>query len=395
MPSTTLDHPDPLWEQSDPARSPVVADALKLSYGHLKRGEYALASRAIGPTQFLSMSRRQALRVFYMQATTSLRLGRFEHGLALLDEASAQALSEGDHGALAQFAYMLADVARELDSRDAAAGYYGIALDAWSAHTHDQPADGADSAFQLDVLSSLALAHFYYGRYDAAERALRAAKRLAAQIAASPARCANLAWIEAMFQRWRGDAGAALTTSVRAYATLDVYGSRLECARLRTLMADIAMDLAMAGARAGLDATRQHFLGMADSHLDSALAYLEGAGDPLALGVSTLAQVRFARMARYNSPRLDDIKRVERTARQFGDLTLLGQVWTSRGDEHRARGERGPATHAYEQSLRTLKSAEMGALGVWARRALHDMRQDLAPLGCLLMVHAEVAQRQR
>ncbi|HKV85658.1 MAG TPA: hypothetical protein VJN88_13970 [Ktedonobacterales bacterium] len=376
MPSTTLDHPDPLWEYSDPDRSPSVADALTLSYGHLKRGEYALASRAIGPTQFLSMSRRQELRVFYMQAATSLRLGNFKRGLALLDEASAQALREGDHGALAQFAYMLADVSRELDSRDAAAVYCELALDAWNAHTQNQPADSSDGIFRLDVLISLALAHFYYGRFDPAERTLRAAKRLAGRIATPPVRRANLAWIEAMFQRWRGDAGGALTTAFQAYATLDLYGTRLECARLRTLMADIAMDLAVAGERSGLDATSQHFLGIADSQITPAFAYLEGAGDPLALGVTTLAQVRFARMARYDSPRLDDITRVERTAREYGDLTLLGQVWTARGDEHRARGERGSATNAYEQSLHTLKSAEMGALGVWARRALHEMRRN-------------------
>jgi hypothetical protein len=179
-----------------------------------------------------------------------------------------------------------------------------------------------------------------------------------------------------MFQRFRGDAGSALTTSLRAYAILDLYGTRLECARLRTLMADIAMDLAVAGERAGLDATSQHFLGIADSHLAPALAYLEDAGDPLALGVTTLATVRFSRLAHFNSRRLDDIARVERTARQCSDLTLLGRVWTARGDEHRMRGEYSSATYAYQESLGTLKAAEMGALGVWARRALHEMRQE-------------------
>ncbi|HEV2403863.1 MAG TPA: hypothetical protein VGR88_00340 [Ktedonobacterales bacterium] len=375
MPSTTLDHPDPLWEQDDPDRSPTVAEALKLSYGQLKRGEFELVSRTVGPTQFLSMSRRQGLRVYFLQATALLRLGKLQRGFDLLDEASAQALSDGDHGALAQFAYMLAEVSRELDSRNAAAGYCELALDAWSEHTNDQPADGGDSVFKLDVLTALALAHFHYGRYDMAERTVRIAKRLADRIAAPPTRRANLVWIEAMFQRFRGDAGSALTTSMRAYAILDLYGTRLECARLRTLMADIAMDLAVTGERAGLDATRQHFLGIADSHLTPALAYLEGAGDPLALGVTTLATVRFARMAHYNSSRLDDIARVERTARQCGDLTLLGRVWTALGDERRARGEYSSAIYAYQESLGTLKAAEMGALGVWARRALHDMRQ--------------------
>jgi hypothetical protein len=55
---------------------------------------------------------------------------------------------------------------------------------------------------------------------------------------------------------------------------------------------------------------------------------------------------------------------------------LLGRVWTARGDEHRARSEYSSAIYAYQESLGTLKAAEMSALGVWARRALREMRQE-------------------
>ena len=374
MSSTTLDHPDPTSERTDPARSNRAADELVACYGMVRRREYEEASKVLAAVEPLEKSPKQALRVVYMRALTSLGLKKLPVGCDLLAEGLDQAEQCDDFGALAQLAYLYATTQRELGQPVVAARHAEVALEAWRLHIGAEPTDGQDTLFELDLLILLNQLYFFSGQFARAERVFRAARRVALRASVPPVRRANLAWIEALFHRWRSEPGRALDCGLRALAALDEHGTLLERSRLRTALADMAMDLAEHTGSRTNGGAGQHFLGLADTFMRDSLRGLRAEGDLFALGLGQLASARLARLTRRNVDRLRLIDGVANLAMAYGDRTVLGQVWSARGDEYLARDERGSAVACYLEALDILKEAHMQAHGVWALRALRRAR---------------------
>lgn len=375
MSATTLDHPDPDTERSDPDRSERAADELVTCYGMVQRCEYDAASKRLAAAERLEKSPKQALRVLYMRALASLGQRALPAGCDLLAEGLDLAERVDDFGALAQMAYLYATTQRELGEQVIATRHTELALEAWRQYVGPDAADAQDTLFELDLLIQLNQLYFFSGRFTRAERVFRVARRVALRTTVPPVRRGNLAWIEALFHRWRSEPGRALDSGMAALAVLDEHGTLIERSRLRTALADIAMDLAER-AESPTRGVGPHFLALADSYLSEALPGLRAMDNPFAPGLGQLTSARLARLANHNVDRLRMIDSVGNMAIAFGNHTVLGQVWTARGDEYLAQGERGSAVTCYLEALDLLKGAQMQAHGVWALRALRRARQE-------------------
>lgn len=376
MSLTTLDHPDPVAERDDPARSGTVAAALTACYELVGRGEYEVADKRLDALTRMGKSPKQDLRILYMRATTLLRLNKLNDACALLDEGIEQSERFMDYGALAQLAYLYATAQRELDHPVVAARYCEVALEAWRLYLAGKSADQQDAIFELDALILLNQLYFFSGKYVQAESVFRVARRLAERSQIPPVRRGNLAWIEANFYRWRSEPGKALESAMAALTVLDEHGTLMERSRLRMVIADIAMDLAERYNSPAHDGANQHFLGLAETFVTASLDGLSVVGNPFALALTRLACARLYRLARRNVDRHKLIDGVGSFAIEAGDRTVQGQVWSARGDEYLDEGEYGQAVNAYLEAITLLKDADMQGHSVWAMRALRIARQE-------------------
>ena len=374
MSTTTLDHPDPDGESTDPKRSALVAQALTACYDLVSSGRYADASRWLRTFQHMRKSPQQELRVLYMRATTALRQQVMPYAIALLSEGLDRAEQFDDMGAIAQFAYMYATTVRELGQYYNAARHAELAVTAWRDHIGPEP-DAADTKFELDALILLNQLYFFSGKFTRAEQVFRAALRIAQRKSVTPLRRANLAWIEALNERWRSRPGAALDSGMSALTVLDQVGKPLEQARLRTLLADIAMDQAERGDLPLRGGISDHFLSIAERYAVEAFPVLRSEGDPFALGLGQLMNARLARLTNRNLDRHQMIEAVARVSWQLGDRTVLGQTWIARGDEYLWQGEWGQAATCFQIALDSLKSAQLQAYSVMATRGLRKARR--------------------
>lgn len=357
-----------------------MADALTVCYELVRSGGYEEADKRLDALRRMEKSGKQDLRVLYMQATTALQLSRLNIACALLDEGLEQAERSNDHGALAQIAYMVATTQRELDHPVVAAHYCEVALEAWHLYlgsqlADQQLADQQDTLFELDVLILLNQLYFFSGKFTQSERVFRIARKLANRSVVPPARRASLAWIEAMFYRWRGEPGKALDRGMAALKVLDEHGTLLERSRLRTELAHISMDFAERDSALSLG-VNHHFLSLAETFTSAALDGLSQSDNPFALNLGRLVGARLYRLADRNVDRLKLIDSVGNFAIQAGDRTMLGQVWSARGDEYLTQGEYGQAVNSYLEAIATFKNEHMDAHSVWALRALRNARHE-------------------
>jgi tetratricopeptide (TPR) repeat protein len=370
MSSTTLDHPDPTTERADPDRSQIVADTLITCYQLVRARRYAQADALLANIRTLQMSPRQELRVIFVRATVDLRLGRLPNACEQLIKGVRQAERVDDFGALAQLAFVYASALRELGQSYGAERFSMSALDAWRLYADPERADEEDSRFELDTLIQLNQLYFFSGKFVQAERVFRSARKVAQRASIPPLRRGNLAWIEALFYRWQSEPGRALDAGMRALAVIDEHAPPLERARLRTLLTDIALDLAERDGSGAADGPSYHFLGVAESYMSAARIGLNAERDPFALGLGKLADARLARLTNRNVNRLATIDAVAHMAMDYGDSTVLGQVWTARGDEYLALGQSGSARTCYQEAVDILTQARMQGHSVWPLRAL-------------------------
>lgn len=305
-----------------------------------------------------------------MRASVELGLQKLPSACELFIKGMRDAERAEDFGALAQFAMLYATALRELGQPRAATHYCAAALDAWRLYADPESADADDSRFELDTLILLNQLYFFSGKFVRAERVFHAARKVAQRVSMPPLRRGNLAWIEALFYRWRAQPGRALDAGMAALAIVDMHATVLERSRLRTLLADIAMDLAERDGSGALGGLSYHFLGIADTYMSAARAGLATAGDHFARGLGTLTDARLARLTNRNVDRLAMIDGVARMAMEYEDRTVLGQVWHARGDEYLALGQPGSARTCYQKSVDMLKAAHMQGHSVWPRRAL-------------------------
>ncbi len=363
----SLDVPDDDASRQEPGYSSAMADALTRAYTLIKQQEYTRARELIAATREWSVSSRQRMRAFYVTSLAAVGLLLPRDALHDLDEAMDLAVLLEDLGSCALLASLSASVSGGLQRFRVGADFYSIALEALRILGAD--GGNSDSAFELEILVGLSGFEFLLGMYDAASEHLDEARRLATAAPESRLLSAAIEWTTALILRWRGESDKALRLAMAAsdaYAALDVSGAH---ARVQSVVADIALDLADAMALKHLPDASGAFIQMAGPYAARAVTSARKERDVTDEAMALLTQVRYFRMSRYRAPRVPVIKRVTDTARQLGDIPLLGQAYTAMGYELEARGEIDAAIEMYQRALDVLKASDAVAMSVWPQRA--------------------------
>jgi hypothetical protein len=212
---------------------------------------------------------------------------------------------------------------------------------------------------------------FFLAHSGEAQRLLDEARLLPGAL--EPHARAAIEWITALLERWRGDLWTALG---RAISVTDAYiglAIPTSVARIHSVVAEIALDLAETPHDNGLSAPRHEMLSLAGKYSAAAVAWSDAVRDPSGSGLAQLARVRHNRLSGGNQDGMPLIDRVEALARQRHDRALLGQVQTARGYELAARGGKEEAKMCFGEAMDTLASIDSIALRVWPQRALRRL----------------------
>jgi tetratricopeptide (TPR) repeat protein len=367
------DHPD--WH-ADSHYSPGVADALKTAYRQLRQASWQArafvdAFAVVHPFLGACMARQQRLRVFYVMGLASAAIGDYDSALAWLDEAVLLAHQLCDAGALVDLLYARGAALRGLNRYGEAADDYADCLALFRAEKLvDTP---LGPAIELDLLAHLGGFTFYSGQYDVAERLLheaRARMLLAPQADSSPLTLATLNWIQALLYRWRNQPDLALNP---AQVAADVYieaGPPGSASRMWASLADVELDL---GERLPDGTAHQQHIARARQHLHLATSLAAEAHDKIGQEFVRVRCIRLDRLARSNQSQLLRIEHVLRAAHRLHDEAVLADALTALGDELAAQGQVASAIDQYRQVIGLLDGSQVTAMGVWARRALHDL----------------------
>lgn len=365
---TWLEEPvDPPWLQG-PDYDDEVDGMLNLVYDAIQRKAYRAARPLLDACLRRAMSARQRVRVQY--ALGMLNVGERKPDLALrhLDEALDLVAVMGEVSVCAPLAYLRASVHAELSHYAPAAEYYDIAVEVLQA---DQSLVERDPAFAQSVFLGASTHEFLLARSGDAQRHLAEARLLPGAL--EPHTRAASEWITALLERWRGDLWTALG---RAISVSDAYiglAIPTSVARIHSVVAEIALDLADVPHENGLNAPRDDMLSLAGKYSAAAVAWSDAVRDPSGSGLALLSHIRHNRLSGGNQDGMPLIDRVEALARRLRDGTLLGQVQTARGYELVACGSIEEAATCFRQAVATLTAMDSLAMAVWPQRALRRL----------------------
>lgn len=372
-----LDVPDRLAEHGrEQAHSPTIAHVLVRVYERLAAGEYDEAERLMFPYRGWPMAETQHARALFIQASAACKRQHYRSVIECCDEALALCYAREWRVEFAQLALLCAEAHHNLQLFTPAAELAGAGLDAWlSVGPSD---DTRDLALEIDLRDRLSVELFLLGRFADALQHTRLARRLTHALPASRSaalRAAGLGWTNALVQRWRGDAHGARRQILAILPTYEHLGSPDELARLRIVVADIALDALAPLGRGIVHHYRDDIVHLAQRNLSLARETIDARGvDPAARAMALLAQMRLGRTLGTNEDRFPLLESIGRLAEQWHDLPLLGQVYTALGDEFGAAGrtEVESQLSCYRRALGVIEGSHTPAYGVWARRGLHE-----------------------
>ncbi len=150
-----------------------------------------------------------------------------------------------------------------------------------------------------------------------------------------------------------------------------VHGSLIAVARLRIVLADIALDLAMpSDAPPNRYRPRDGMLAMAEPHMLHALAATRVSDDAAGEGLALLAYARYCQLSGKLGEALHVLDCVESIAFKLHDVPLLSQVHTGRGAAFATHGDEESSLACFRATLDVLHGSSAIAYAKWARRAL-------------------------
>ena len=369
MLDSSLDVPDDLRSRGEPGHADTVAAILMIAYGCLKLRLYRKACACVTHCLARPMSYRQRMRVFYVLAMSAVGERDLSAAAIFLDEALGLAIRLDDLGACAELAYLHASVSSERQEFGVAADYCDVSLEA--LHMLGDSANGpVDAAFELDVLVGLSVHDFLRGRYDTSMACVAEARRLIPLAPKRPLPAAAIEWMAALLDRWRGDLSGALRHAMAASEVYAGSGALSLDARIQSVVADIALDLAESFPTDGPHHARDAFVELASPYAKRAVQLAREAQSAADEGLSLLTRARYRRARGRNTEGIPTIEAVAHQADQLGDVPLLGQAHTALGNELAARGETEAALNCYRTALDVLARSDASAMAVWPRRAL-------------------------
>jgi tetratricopeptide (TPR) repeat protein len=363
----------PRWPL-DADYSPELAAALRLGFAHvappLAAGpeEHLTACAVVSPWLRARMSARQRVRVHFLLARTHEVDGTISRAVDCVNEALGAAAHSHLLRDLAELLSYRATLERAREKFRAAAEDLEASLALLAMHP--TRADLSDPALRLQLLSQLAMYDYFLADYRAARRTIKQARLLFSQAPRLAQAAAAVLWVEAHLARTRGLPERAWFPTLTAVEIYEHEGSLATQDRIRSFVADLALDLVAATPGGAASREAQAFLGITHSSLRQAERLARSAEDQPGLGLIQLVRARAGRLSWRNEDRRPAIERVIVLAERLGDDGLRAQALTTQGDELTFLGEAEQAHNRYRAALDALQGAEMPVLAVAPRRAL-------------------------
>ncbi len=371
-----LDMPDhPSEHGGEHAHSPTFAVVLSAAYARLAQGAFDDAARLVAPYRSWPMAQTQWLRQLFIQASSAHHRHEYRRAIAFCEEAMALCEMLDWLAEYAQVALICAEAYHELQLFDLAATVAVNGLSAWVAL--GSSSEACDLSLEIDLRDRFSVELFLIGQYEDASQQARTALRLTRALPATRQailRAAGLEWTIALLHRWRSDTSRARRDILAALETYEQLGTPGELARIRTVVADIALDALMPLGVGIAYHHQEEFVQLARMQLVLALGGMEDAGniDQSGRCMALLAHARLSRVLGVNEDRFALLESVGQVATRLHDLPLLSQVYTALGDEFGAAGraEAEAQRNCYRRALAVVEGSHAPAYGTWARRGL-------------------------
>jgi tetratricopeptide (TPR) repeat protein len=373
---------DPAWSGAA-GYFPPLAAALDRAYRFLKRApshsdDYYAAYREVIPYRSLPVSLQQQMHLEYVLAQAYMGTGDLPEALASANKAMELAEDLHDHTAGVELWY-LGGAAKVIQNapREAADYFVRSLVTLWDLDQGDGP---VDPAFELDLLIRLAATEYEQANYDSSALYLHEARALARTwVPDDTLQSATIVWLDAQLLRWAGDLSKALSTAMGSAEIFDrMAPSSTSAGRIQIIVAETALDLAESFASDPPSHAQLAYVGLAESYAQHGRDLCRASDDAIGQGLAQLALQRIGRLRGQSEHRIGVIEDVARTARQVGDIALLGRSQASLGDEFETLRQYTAARNSYQRAWRLLEEHDLRAMAKWPHRSfLHLAERDV------------------
>jgi hypothetical protein len=229
-----------------------------------------------------------------------------------------------------------------------------------------------DHALEQEAIARLAGFEIMLGEYDVAAQLYDEAQVLAEAAPERPLEMADIHWGRALLLRWQRKPVPALEHARAASRLLVALDDRSGAGRMRSILAEIALDLAEASAAHSPNQRRDYYITLALSAAQEARQLTRDAQDTAGAGLAALAAARASALAGRNERRVGMIEDVIRQGKRTEDSALRGQALTALGREYALAGYDARARGCFREAYDVLARADLPGLGIWPLRALRD-----------------------
>lgn len=370
---------DPSWRELDGYSSHVAA-TLGWAYGQLKFGTRTVGAyedilRRVKPLTAHAMAWPQRLRLGYVLGMCYAGLDAYTDALRHLAAALAIAADERDQQAYAEIAFLSGSV-KNATGRFAGGMTDQVLCVTATRELREQAAavgrsDASLAGLEMLALVSLSTAQFMRAHFDDSASLLREAAHLFDGDPQTDLAAANITWMRAIHERWKGSLESALSHAQRAAEVYARSGPPAGYGRIQAIVADIAMDLAESFPVAAPGYGRDAYLTLARPYVDRALALAREQHDRGGEGIALLAVARATRLETVGlGNTLATLESVLYLADEMSDTGLRAQTYFALGQEYESRGYFSQAQACYRHALHELDGTEAVAMRLWPHRAL-------------------------
>ena len=364
--------------------NPDVAMALRTAHQHLIGGgpmAYLEAFNSIAGILDAAMSRRQRLAVLFIAALALATDDPPTPALVAIDEALDIALELEVERAQEDLLLLRASVNHAIEQVPDAAEDLRQCLELLTVHSETRDLTLTELDTRLEAFLRLAGFEFLIGNYDRAGQLLDRAATLIPRVPQNVKAPFLLAWTRALLLRWRGEYELALTQAMEAADGYATHGPPGTEGRIRSIVGEIALDLAERCQHNHQPIASAAFLALAEPYIVDAAA-LAASDDHTAtemMALITNCRLQLLKGEGKSEERVTWLDELAGRGSERQDLAIVAQACTQLGREYEAQGDIPAARHWYGRAVAVLKESQMVALGVWAQRALWRLVGEMGP----------------
>lgn len=366
----------------DPGYNPAIAEALRCAHQHLtdsKQMAYLEAFNCVAGILDAEMSRHQRLAVLFIAALALATDDPPTGALDAIDDAFDIAVDLQDEQAREDLLLLRASVNHAILQVPDAAADLRDCLNIIMMQSEVRDLTPTELDTRLEALLRLAGYEFLIGQHDRAAQLLDRAAALIPRVPSNIKAPLLLAWTRAMLLRWRGEYELALTQAMAAADGYAVHGPPATAGRIRSIVGEIALDLAERSRSNHQPLASAAWLRLAEPYIvhgiELASADDEGGTETMA----AITQCRFLLLEGEGESegRIAWLDELAQLGAEHQDSAIVAQADTQLGREYEAQGDIEAARHWYQRALAVLKESQMVALGIWAQRGLWRLQGEM------------------